>query len=1095
MSRSRLQQRLLSLAIILAILLGGLPRGVQTAQAISPNIVISQVYGGGGNTGATFTHDFVELFNRGTTTVSVSGWSIQYASATGTGNLGAVAGQLTELPNVSLAPGQYLLVQEAQGAGGTTPLPAPDVTDASPINMSGTGGKVALVNTTTPLGCNGGSTACSPAALATIVDLVGWDGANFYEGSAPAPATTNSTAVLRGSNGCTDTDNNGADFTAGAPTPRNSASPLNPCGGPPPNQPVVASCGTALLAAQGYTASTSITARDGDGIVTDIAITAISPDPAPGSVTLSGLVPASSVGGTASATVNVDAAVPPGSYSVTVTATNNDASPQTGTCTLSVSVQVIKTIGEVQGVVNDADDGTLVRSPFAPASGNGTGQTVLVQGVIYQKTLARTSAGGSQNGFFIQNTAATADGNPNTSDGIFVFMGGFTSLIDGYTPQVGDEIVLQGRVSEFFFLTELSSGQALAVVRSGANIDAETPAFETDPPSDLAEANRYWERREGMRAQVPAGSVVLNGRNVFPSTADGEVWVAHPSSEIAQRSDPYTRRAFRDPHPLDDIPDQLFDNGNGYRILMGSLGIKATAGDNTVLIAPARTFDALTNAPVGGVYFSFEKYSVQVGQQIELASGVDPSLNSPPDAADRSVEYNIVTFNLENLYDYRDDPFDGCDFTGNTGCPGVSPPFDYVPSSDAVYQARLQDIARQVIDNLHSPDIILAQEAEDQDICTASGAVLTCGATDNADGRPDTLQELATVIAGLGGPAYQAAYDRDGSDDRGIVAGFLYRADRVELLPASASDPVLGSSPQVVYRGTALDYNIQVQNPKALNAVLPADVDRSTGVDGPNVFTRDPQVGLFRIWRTGIGASVWVDVYALSNHFSSTPDARVGQRTEQAAYNAAIVSALLAANSGARVTVGGDLNVYPRPDDPFYPESDQLGPLYDQAGMTNLWDVLVADVPASAYSYVFEGQAQTLDQMFVTPSLLDDLVQMRAAHINSDWPADYGGDVARGTSDHDPQAARYALTVTLDRLEALLTYFNNRGDITGNNTFRNLMDRLAKARRYYNNGQMDAYRQQLAAFSSQVRDLTPRFITQAASNALVQEADFLRSLP
>ena len=53
---------------------------------VSPNIVISQIYGGGGNTGAQFTNDYIEIFNRGSTTVDVAGWSLQYASATGTGN-------------------------------------------------------------------------------------------------------------------------------------------------------------------------------------------------------------------------------------------------------------------------------------------------------------------------------------------------------------------------------------------------------------------------------------------------------------------------------------------------------------------------------------------------------------------------------------------------------------------------------------------------------------------------------------------------------------------------------------------------------------------------------------------------------------------------------------------------------------------------------------------------------------------------------------------------------------------------------------------------------------------------------------------------
>ncbi|HET7087488.1 MAG TPA: lamin tail domain-containing protein, partial [Anaerolineae bacterium] len=204
----------------------------QTAQAVSPNIVVSQVYGGGGNTGATYTHDFIELFNRGGTSVSLAGWSVQYASATGTGNFGANAAMITELPAITLVPGQYLLIQEAQGAGGTTPLPTPDVIDTTPIAMAATGGKVALVNTTTPLGCNGSSTPCSPAALAQIVDLVGYGNANFFEGAGATPAPSNTTSVSRVSGGCTDTDNNNADFFAAAPAPRNTASPFNHCEAP-----------------------------------------------------------------------------------------------------------------------------------------------------------------------------------------------------------------------------------------------------------------------------------------------------------------------------------------------------------------------------------------------------------------------------------------------------------------------------------------------------------------------------------------------------------------------------------------------------------------------------------------------------------------------------------------------------------------------------------------------------------------------------------------------------------------------------------------------------------------------------------------------
>jgi len=223
--------------LLLAIAFGLAPFGVwqPVARAVSADLVISQVYGGGGNSGAPYTNDFVEIFNRGTTTVSLSGLSIQYASATGTGNFGS---NPVVLLSGTLAPGQYYLVQLAGGATGA-PLPAPDATGT--INASATAGKFALVNSTSGLACNGGSTPCSPAQLALIVDLVGYGSANFFEG-APAPALSNTTAALRNSNGCSETDNNASDFTAGAPNPRNTASPTNPCSSAPPPPPMVGNC-------------------------------------------------------------------------------------------------------------------------------------------------------------------------------------------------------------------------------------------------------------------------------------------------------------------------------------------------------------------------------------------------------------------------------------------------------------------------------------------------------------------------------------------------------------------------------------------------------------------------------------------------------------------------------------------------------------------------------------------------------------------------------------------------------------------------------------------------------------------------------------
>lgn len=162
----------------------------------SAAVVISQVYGGGGNSGATLKNDFIELFNNGSSAVSLSGWSVQYASSSGT------SWQVTTLPTLTLQPGQYMLVQEAMGTGGTTSLPTPDAIGTIP--MSGTGGKVALSNSTAAL------SGASPAAQ----DLYAY-------------TLTNTTAAVRDGNGC------GTTFTSAVPAPRNSASPLAPCSNAP----------------------------------------------------------------------------------------------------------------------------------------------------------------------------------------------------------------------------------------------------------------------------------------------------------------------------------------------------------------------------------------------------------------------------------------------------------------------------------------------------------------------------------------------------------------------------------------------------------------------------------------------------------------------------------------------------------------------------------------------------------------------------------------------------------------------------------------------------------------------------------------------
>ncbi|WP_407341512.1 ExeM/NucH family extracellular endonuclease [Pengzhenrongella phosphoraccumulans] len=180
--------------------------------AVSPTseVIINEVYGGGGNAGAPFANDFIELYNTGTTAVDLATYSVQYASAAGTNWSGLIP--LTG----SIAAHSYYLVQGASGGAVGAALPAAQATGN--VNLSGTNGNVALASVATKLACV--TTTC--AADAAVVDLVGFGTGLAFAGAA-APAPSNTTSVSR--TGFVNTANNAADFTAGTPTPAGDAVP------------------------------------------------------------------------------------------------------------------------------------------------------------------------------------------------------------------------------------------------------------------------------------------------------------------------------------------------------------------------------------------------------------------------------------------------------------------------------------------------------------------------------------------------------------------------------------------------------------------------------------------------------------------------------------------------------------------------------------------------------------------------------------------------------------------------------------------------------------------------------------------------------
>ncbi len=481
-------KRWLTAAVVTLVSLAALP-----AWASTSGVVISQLYGGNGG---SYANDYVELFNAGTSAVSIAGWSVQYASASGTGTfasngVAAVSG--------TLQPGQYHLVKLGTTAAGAA-LPTPD--SIGSLNLSATAGKVVLVNTVSGLTCNGASTACSASQLAQIVDLVGYGSANFFEGTSAAPTLSSTLAALRSTNGCFDTDQNGSNFSSGTPAPRNSASPLAVCGtSGGGSAAIVPSCPASLAVASGAAVEFPLSASDTDSIVN----AAMFQSGNASGMSLAAFTAATVNGGNATVKLSLDASVLNGSYPVVVGFGNNDA--QSASCTININVNA-------------------VASGFTPI------YTIQGSGTTSSLTGTRTTRGVvtkvNNNGYYLQD--ATGDGDSATSDGIFVFTGTAPYVVAGHVVQIS------GPVSEFNTgaatnavtaanpVTEFTSVSATTFVGTGS-IAATVIGFPISTPGEL-------ERYEGMLVQINApltasqnffqgryGQVTLsaNGRLIKPT--------------------------------------------------------------------------------------------------------------------------------------------------------------------------------------------------------------------------------------------------------------------------------------------------------------------------------------------------------------------------------------------------------------------------------------------------------------------------------------------------------------------------------------------------------------------------------------------------
>ena len=683
-----------------------------TASAAQAQVVISQVYGGGGNTGAPFNRDFIELFNSGGTAVAIGGWSVHYASTTGT-----FTTNKTDIPaGVTLQPGQYYLVGGGSGANGVA-LPTVDVSGA--INLSGTAGKVALTNTNAQLGVS------CPSGGA-LVDFVGFGAAANCSETAPTANLSNTTAAIRANTGCTDTGSNVADFALATPTPRNSGSPLNPCGGG--GSPalsigdVTLAEGDAGTSTATFTVSLNFPAGAG-GVSFDIATSDGSATTADGDYVANAVLAQSIAEGSANAT-----------FTVTI---NGDAQVEsTESFTVNVSNVTGATLadGQALGTLQN-DDFVIV--PVHAIQGNGDVSPYAVNSIVATEGIvtARTS-----NGFFLQTPDAEADMDAGSSEGVFVF----TSAAPPASAAVGNRVRVNATLDEYnpggqLPLTELKNATVIQV-STGNPLPA--PIVLTDADANATSPVDQLERYEGMRVSIPSLRVTapVDGNiseAAATSTSNGIFYgvlptVARPFREPGiDVLDPVTIPGGLTPPLFDHNPENIRVRSTGQ---VGATLLSVDVGD-------------IVNNLVGVLDYGFGSYTMMpdpgAGASVVLGSTVTAV---PARAAD---EITIGGFNLLRFFD------DVADGNGATKL------------TTAAYQFRLKKTANAICAFTRNPDILGVVEVE----------------------HIKALSELATSInsnqgnllfpdACTGNPGY-VAYLVEGNDVGGIDVGFLLKTEEV----------------------------------------------------------------------------------------------------------------------------------------------------------------------------------------------------------------------------------------------------------------------------------------------------------------------------
>ena len=629
--------------------------------------------------------------------------------------------------------------------------------------------------------------------------------------------------------------------------------------------------------------------------------------------------------------------------------------------------------GTGTGTINN-DDVTVV--PIHDIQGNGAssplvGQTVTTRGIV---------TGRKGNGFFLQAADADADADPATSEGVYVF----TSSVPPAAAAVGNLVQVLGTVHEYVPtsdplqppLTELGFA-TVTLISTGNPLPAAVPLTTTFPGS--SGAYDQLERAEGMRVSAASLTVVApTGGNTDEPNATGSsngvfnvvvTGVARPFREPGIQAP--------DPVPSGSIPPIPRWDTNPETIAIDSDAIGAGKLDLAV--------GAIVTGVVGPLDYGFRRYTI-LPETTPTVSSTGMAVTAARLPSDD--EFTVASYNLERFFDTVDDPA--------IGEPVLTP---------TAFANRLNKASLGIRNELQMPDIVAVMEVENL----------------------STLQQLAsrinldTIPAGQPYPQY-VAYLQEGNDVGGIDVGFLVKtayvyevAQRIHVVDVTQ----FGKDTTWIDPSTNTADLLNDRPPLLLRAIV-------NYVDG-----RSFPVSVFAVHQRSLNG-----IADETTSGATTAGDRVRQKRQaQAEYLANLIQARQASDPAEHLVVAGDFNAFdfndgyvdpmgvvtglPTPDDETV-VADDGADLVDP-DLLNLHYLPAAD---QRYSYVFDGQAQSLDHILINQTLGSELASYDLDHarMNADFPETNRNDANSPSrlSDHDPAIAYFALT-TIERADLEMT--------------------------------------------------------------------------